>query len=376
MTVQETLAQLVAIDSVSTRSNTAIIEYLQQRCERAGFSLKRFSYSDEAGFDKINLVGLAGTDFSKQPEAELALVGHTDTVPYDPNWNEATKLTERDGKLFGRGSCDTKGFIAAALTAVDRVDLDRLQRPLALVFTADEEIGLLGAKHLAQIKPLRVRYSIVGEPTSLQPIRAGKGYSLAEVVVRGREAHSAYPALGSSAVFRAARLVSRLEAIGEQLRADQHPGFDPPFTTLNVGLIRGGSAKNVIAGECRFTLEWRPIPTQKPTLVLDLLDAAIDEELKRDSDFRCEVTCGRNDSGFETPASSTLVTFLENSTGKKAGSVAFGTEGAQMTALGSEAVVLGPGDIREAHRTGEFVPIDELERCVEILSQTIKTFCC
>src|SRR5206468_5742089 len=134
---------------------------------------------------------------------------------------------------------------------------------------------------------------------------AGKGYSLAEVVVRGREAHRAYPALGSSAVFRAARLVSRLEAIGERLRANQHPGFDPPFTTLNVGLIRGGSAKNVIAGECRFTLEWRPIPTQKPTLVLDLLDAAIDEELKRDSDFRCEVTCGRNDSGFETPASST-----------------------------------------------------------------------
>ncbi len=138
-------------------------------------------------------------------------MGHTDTVPYDPNWTEATNLTERDGKLYGRGSCDTKGFIAAALTAVETTDLSQLKKPLALIFTADEEIGLRGAKQLAQAKPLRVRYSIVGEPTSLKPIRAGKGYSLAEVIVKGREAHSAYPALGASAVFRAARLINRLE---------------------------------------------------------------------------------------------------------------------------------------------------------------------
>jgi acetylornithine deacetylase len=375
MNVQETLAQLVSIDSVSSRSNATIVEYLQQRCETAGFFTKRFSYENEAGIEKINLVALAGSTFSDQVQAELALVGHTDTVPFDPNWNEATTLTKRDGKLFGRGSCDTKGFIAAALTAVDQIDLSRLARPLALVFTADEEIGLLGAKYLAQIKPIRVRYSIVGEPTSLQPIRAGKGYSLAEVVVRGREAHSAYPALGASAIFRAARLVARLEAIGEELKKDKHEGFDPPFTTLNVGLISGGSAKNVMAGQCRFTLEWRPVPTQKPTLVLDLLDAAIEEEMKEDAGFDCEVTCDRNDSGFETSMDSALVNFVEGATEKKAGSVAFGTEGAQMTALGSEAIVLGPGDIREAHRTGEFVPIVELERCVEILSLAINHFC-
>jgi acetylornithine deacetylase len=375
MTVQQTLAHLVAIDSVSFRSNAEIIDYLEQHCVPRGFSVKRFSYTDETDIEKINLVALAGAELSVPVEAELALVGHTDTVPYEAMWSEATKLTERDGKLFARGACDTKGFIAAALTAVDSIDLTRLQRPLALVFTADEEIGLRGAKYLAQRNALNVRYSIVGEPTSLQPIRAGKGYSLAEVVVRGREAHSACPALGASAIFRAARLISRLEAIGEQLKSDRHDGFDPPFTTLNVGLISGGSAKNVMAGECRFALEWRPIPSQKPTLVLDLLDAAIGEEMKNDSDFTCEVRCERNDSGFETREDSTLVTLLESTTGKKAGSVAFGTEAAQMTALGSEAVVLGPGDIRQAHRTGEFVPVDELERCVEILSQAINSFC-
>ena len=369
MKVQDTLAELVAIDSVSSRSNSEIIDFLQHRCERIGFATKRFPYND--GNEKINLIALKGGDRS----AELALVGHTDTVPYDPNWSEATTLTEEEGKLFGRGSCDTKGFIAAALTAVESLDLERLRRPLALIFTADEEIGLLGAKYLAELRPVEIRYSIVGEPTSLQPIRAGKGYALAEILVRGREAHSAYPALGSSAVFRAARLVSRLEAIAQQLRAETHHGFDPPFTTLNVGVINGGTAKNVIAGECRFTLEWRPIPTQNPTLVLDLLRAGIEEERRLDPEFDCEIGFSRKDSGFETSRDSTLVTFLESVTEKTAGSVAFGTEGAQMTRLGSESVVLGPGDIRQAHRTGEFVPIDELGRCVEILRKAIEHFC-
>jgi len=374
MTAAETLSELVAIDSVSQRSNSEIVDYLQARCERIGFKVKRFSYHDEGG-EKTNLIAMAGPDSSDHSHAELALVGHTDTVPFDPNWTEATTLTERDGKLFGRGACDTKGFIAAALTAVESLDLTSLQRPLALIFTADEEIGLLGAKYLAQVKPLTIRYSIVGEPTSLKPIRAGKGYSLATVVVHGREAHSAYPTLGASAITRAARLISRLENISEDLKSDRHEGFEPAFTTLNVGLIRGGTAKNVLAGECTFTLEWRPIPSQKPTLVLDLLNKVIDEEMTRDPDFKCEVDCGRNDTGFETSNSSELVTFLEEVTGQKSGSVAFGTEGAQMSLLGSEAVVLGPGDIREAHRTGEFVPIEDLNRCVEILSQAIEKFC-
>ena len=375
MTVQETLAQLVAINSISQNSNAVIVEFLERRCESIGFKTKRYPYIDETGLEKINLIALSGGNSTGKVQAELALVGHTDTVPFDPNWTEATTLTERDGKLYGRGACDTKGFIAAALTAAETVDLSSLERRLALIFTADEEVGLLGAKYLAQIKPITVRYSIVGEPTSLQPIRAGKGYSLATVLVKGREAHSAYPALGASAILRAARLINRLESIGEQLKSERHQGFDPPFTTLNVGLINGGTAKNVTAGSCKFTLEWRPIPTQHPTLVLDLLNQAIEVEKKSDPDFECEVNCGRNDSGFETSTDSELVKFLESAANKPSGSVAFGTEGAQMKVLGSDAVVLGPGDIREAHRTGEFVPIEELNSCVEIIVQAIQKFC-
>ena len=366
--IKETLADLVRIDSVSSRSNAEIVEYLERRCSALGLITRRLPYSDELGIEKVNLIALT----SDVTEVELALVGHTDTVPFDPNWSEATNLTERDGKLFGRGSCDTKGFIAAALTALENIQPNK---PLALIFTADEEIGLRGAKQLAQLKPLKVRYSIVGEPTSLKPIRAGKGYSLAEVIVKGREAHSAYPALGASAVFRAARLINRLESIATKLRDDKHPAFDPRYTTLNVGLINGGSAKNVLAGECRFTLEWRPIPTQPSDHLLNLFEAAIEEETKADPGFECEVDASRQDTGFETAPDSPLIKLLERASGKESGTVAFGTEAAQMMLLGSESVVIGPGDIREAHRTGEFVPVDELERCAEILRQSIQQLC-
>jgi acetylornithine deacetylase len=373
--IKQILADLVRIDSVSSRSNAEIIEYLERLCAAMEFVTKRFPYLDEDGIEKINLVALAGAEFSGIPDVELALVGHTDTVPYDPNWPEATNLTERDGKLFGRGSCDTKGFIAAAITAVETIDRSQLKKPLALIFTADEEIGLIGAKELAASKLINPRYSIVGEPTSLKPIRAGKGYSLAEVIVKGREAHSAYPALGASAIFRAARLVTRLELIGDSLKQQLHPAFDPAFTTLNIGLIRGGSAKNVLPGECRFTLEWRPIPTQPSSHVLNLVKAAIAEEQRNDGDFECELNATRADFGFETPPDSPLISLMEEATGIPSGTVAFGTEAAQMMTLGGEAVVIGPGDIREAHRTGEFVPIDELEKCAEVLKFAITRLC-
>lgn len=375
MTVQETLAQLVAIDSVSSRSNSGIVDYLARRCEANGLRVKRYAYTDDSGTEKINLIALAGAPFSDRPEVELALVGHTDTVPYDPKWDDALALDERAGKLYGRGACDTKAFIAAALTAIDTMDLQHLQHPLALVFTADEEIGLLGAKRLADARALQARYAIVGEPTSLRPMRAGKGYCLAEIVVKGREAHSAYPNIGYSAVFAAARLIARIEKIAEQLQGEEHSAFDPPYTTLNVGLIRGGTAKNVIPGECDFTLEWRPIPGQDPKHLLDLLSATIEEEKKLDPQFACDVDAARADDGFETPIDSTLVTLLEGLSGNEPGTVAFGTEAAQMAKLGAEAVVLGPGDIRVAHRTDEFVPVNELESCVEILRKTVETLC-
>jgi acetylornithine deacetylase len=375
MTVQETLSELVAINSVSARSNVEIVDYLERRCEAIGFQTKRFPYVDDKGVEKVNLIAIAGTSFDTKPKVTLALVGHTDTVPFDPKWAGALKLTEEDGKLYGRGACDTKAFIAAALAAVEMIGIQSLKQPVALLFTADEEIGLIGAKRLAEAKAIEAKYAIVGEPTSLRPMRGGKGYCLAEVTVKGREAHSAYPALGHSAIAGAARLVTRLEDVADKLRAETHPSFDPPQTTINVGLIQGGTAKNVIPGECRFTLEWRPIPGQGPDRLLDLLTSAIAEENKTHPDLDFLVDASRTDGGFETSSDSTLVKLLEGLTGLPSGTVAFGTEAAQLTQLGAESVVMGPGDIRVAHRTGEFVPSDELQKCAEILAKAMESLC-
>jgi acetylornithine deacetylase len=371
----QTLAELVRIDSVSARSNLAIIERIAAYAEPLGLRTRLLPYTDEAGVEKFNLIAVAPRATKADELIELVLVGHTDTVPFDPSWTEALTLTERDGKLYGRGACDTKAFIAAALTALAQFDLAQLKRPLALVCTADEEVGCLGAKRLAQARAFKARYSIVGEPTSLQPVRAGKGYCLAEVTVGGREAHSAYPALGASAIVRAARLITRIEAVAEALQAEQHAAFDPPYTTINVGLINGGTAKNIIAGQCRFTLEWRPVPGQAAARVVDLIKREVENLRAQDADFACRLDVIRLDEASETKETSALVRHMERATDKRAGTVAFGTEVPQLTELGAETVIFGPGSIRVAHHTGEFVPGAELGRCVEILAGAIRQFC-
>lgn len=372
MSVVDTLAELVRIDSRSSNSNAAVITYARGRAEAAGLRTRLMSYADERNVEKFQLLAFAPEE---TVEVELALVGHTDTVPFDPEWADALTLAEREGRLYGRGACDTKGFIAAALAAIEETDVRSLARPLALVLTADEEVGCLGAKRLAEAKPFRARHAVVGEPTSLQPIRAGKGYCLAEVLVRGREAHSAYPALGASAITRAARLVARVERVAEALRLGAHADFDPPHTTVNVGLIEGGTAKNVVAGECRFTLEWRPVPGQRPELVAELVRREVESLRREDADFDCELRVTRLDGGMETAAGAPLVRALEEATGRAAGTISFGTEAPQLAELGAAAVVFGPGDIRVAHRTGEFVPASELNEAVSILRGLIERFC-
>ena len=375
VSVEKRLAELVAIDSTSARSNAEIITFLSKRVEAAGMRPRLFPYVDERGVEKFNVVAVSPGGLMPGGEMELALVGHTDAVPFDPDWADALKLTERDGRLYGRGACDTKGFIAAALTAVEQTDLTRLKRPLALVFTADEEVGCIGAKRLAEGHPYTFRNAVVGEPTSLRPMRAGKGYCLAEAVVRGREGHSAYPHLGASAIIRAARLLTRIEALAERLKGDAHGAFDPPHTTVNVGLIKGGRAKNVIAGECRFTLEWRPVPGQDPGALVRMIEAEVETLRTSDADFDFDLNVLRLDGGMETPDGARLVRVMEEETGKEAGAVSFGTEAPQMAELGADAVVFGPGDIRVAHRTGEFVPVEELRACVSILRRVMERFC-
>ncbi|XXF79089.1 acetylornithine deacetylase [Myxococcaceae bacterium GXIMD 01537] len=370
--LRATLAELVAIDTTSARTNLALIEYARRRLEPAGFTVEYQRYRDDAGVKKVNLVAVKGGP----GRAALALVGHSDCVPYDAAWTDALKLTEKDGKLYGRGACDTKAFIACALHAAERADAAKLKAPLMVILTADEEVGLVGAKRLVQAGLGRARHAIVGEPTSLRPVRANKGYCLAEVEVVGKEGHSAYPETGASAIFRAGRFLHRLEQLAlSVLREERDDAFEPPYTTVNVGLIQGGKAKNVIPGACRFTVEWRPVPGQAPEKVVELLEGIRRELVKDEPAFEARVHVVRTDSGVNTPAEAEVVRFLAEQSGNTPTTVAFGTEAPQLTALGAEAVVFGPGNIQVAHQTGEFVPIDELVRCEAILSKAIERFC-
>jgi acetylornithine deacetylase len=355
---QDILLDLVAIPSVSPLSNRPVIEYALKYL--AGWKINQYPYRDPAGVEKINLVAT-----TKTGRADLALVCHTDTVPYDPAWNEAVHPAIRRGKLYGRGSCDVKGFLACVLAAVAEPGI--AGRSLAIVLTADEEIGCVGAKFLARKKALKARYMVIGEPTGLQPVSAGKGYGLAEIVVRGKEAHSAFPSRGRSAIYDAARVVTALERVAKKLAARKNRAFDPPFTTLNVGLINGGTAKNIIAGECRITVEWRPVPGQPTDWAVDLIREALGLLAGVDAVFDLK----RLDPPFEPSSGRTLVEFAESLTGRRATTVSFGTEAAHLRRLTSEVIVLGPGDMTVAHKSGEFVPLKELNQCVRNLAALI-----
>ena len=359
------LADLVAIDSVSSKSNQPMLDTLEPVVKQLGFITER----QPSGPGKANLIARRGSGDS----GGLALIGHTDTVPYDPAWSEALKLTERDGNLYGRGACDTKGFIACALAAASQVEATG-SVPLWLIFTADEEIGCLGAKAMEKAGAVHPAFAIVGEPTQLQPIHGGKGYCTAEILVRGQEGHSAYPDRGTSALAGARLFLDGLDRLQEQLRQEGEAGFSPTFTTLNVGLLTSGKAKNVVPGETRFTLEWRPPPSQAPSRVTDALDAVAAHVRERHPRLTVQVDVQREDRGFVTPAGSRVVRFLAEREQRESATIPFGTEAPQLIALGAETVVFGPGDIRVAHQTGEHVPLAHLARATETLAAAIRAF--
>jgi acetylornithine deacetylase len=272
-----------------------------------------------------------------------------------------------DGRVYGRGACDVKGFLACILATI--TDLEVSEQSLAVVLTADEEIGCVGAKRLLREKHLYARNAVVGEPTQLHPVVAGKGYALGEVVVRGKAVHSAFPQAGRSAILDAVTLIDSIRKIGLRAMMERHERFDPPFTTVNIGTISGGTAKNIVPAECRFLVEWRPIPGQDERWIADLIAEELAQAQKEDAGLRATFEPIRIDPGFETDPKSTLVGELEHLSGNAAVAVAYGTEAPYLKKLGAETVVFGPGDMKTAHSVEENVPVAELERCVEILTR-------
>ncbi len=366
------LQRLVAIDSTSSRSNVPVVDLLEELLRPLGFETRRLDWRDGAGVSKTNLVARRGPDRA----GGLALVGHTDCVPYDPAWRGALAGELREGAVWGRGTADTKGFVACAMVAAARATRGKLAEPLHLLFTSDEETGCTGAKLVLADGTARPRHAIVGEPTSLVPVRAHKGYCAVDVTVNGVEGHSAFPDVGASAIRAAGRLLAEVERIEEGLRSEIDPLFTPPYATLNVGLIRGGKARNILAGECSFALEWRPLPGQDPEHVLRLLDEALERVMSGSPQgISVSRTPMRLDDAAVTPEDAPIVRFLEAESGEAAVAIPFGTELPELIALGAEGCVFGPGDIKVAHRTGEHVPVDDLRRCEAILARAIARFC-
>jgi acetylornithine deacetylase len=365
--VVDRLTSLIRIPSVSRLSNRLIIDYAVEALHQAQWQTRQLPYTDATGVEKINLVAAPSGQNIADPTPELAFICHTDTVPYAPDWAKATDPFVSNGLLYGCGACDVKGFLACLLTAITATAPSKLIDGLRLILTADEEIGCIGITRLLASGLLRPRRAVVGEPTSLHPARAGKGYCLAEVTVFGQEAHSALPHRGKSAIYRAARLITAIEDLSLQLAQEQHSFFSPNFTTLNIGTIHGGAAKNIIPGQCSFQLEWRPIPGQPADAVPAAVAAAAKKLQAADPDFRWNLNITRQQGGFETGADSRLIQSIETLTGREATSIPFGSEASLLAAVAEEIVVFGPGDMQTAHSSRECVPLSELHDVTAVL---------
>ncbi len=373
--VVELLRELVSISSISRESNRGVIAFAESVLTDASWSFQEYPYRDPAGLEKINLIAWPPGTPPKDGAFHLVLVCHTDTVPYTTDWAEATTLVPEGDNLHGCGACDVKGFLACILATTASIDASQFSQPVGILLTADEEIGCVGARHLVEEEALSAKYAIVGEPTSLQAVRAGKGYCLGEITLHGREAHSAFPENGVSAIYHAAKLIVEIEKIAEHLKELRTEGFAPPWTTINIGEIQGGLAKNIVPPSCRFLLEWRPVAGQKSELVAEMVDEAIARLTQSDSSFQCDFRVIRMQEGFALDHNSALLRSVLQASGRESSSVAFGTEAPWLNRLGAEAVVFGPGSMHSAHSPREFVPRAELYACVEILKTVVRDLC-
>jgi acetylornithine deacetylase len=370
--------RLVGFPTVSRDSNLGLIEWVRDYLARLGAS-SRLTYHPSG--KKANLFATLG-DSGK---AGLVLSGHTDVVPVDgQNWRtDPFQLTEQDGNLYGRGSADMKGFIGVALAQapkfLEALNDGRLDVPLHYALSYDEEVGCLGVRRLIQdlrengIKPSGC---VVGEPTSMQPIIAHKGMNLFRCAVRGREAHSSLTTLGVNAIEYASRMILHIRQIADRLaQLEQRDyGFTVPYTTLSTGLIRGGIAANIVPKDCEFQFDMRTLPSASADALYQEIrgyaDAlaremkTIEPEAGIELEWACQVV------GLEATEADAIVQWamrLAHTT--NTGKVSYGTEAGLFQEFGIPTVVLGPGDIAQAHRPNEFVSLDQLAQCQAFLER-------
>ena len=369
MTTTTLLEKLVSFDTTSRNSNLELIGFIRDYLDGLGVP---YRVSSEPDGQKANLHAIIGP----HEAGGLALSGHVDTVPVDGQaWTgDPFALRRRDGKLFARGSCDMKGFVAACLAAVPDFQARPLVRPLHLLISYDEEVGCWGAKRLIQDlaeSGLRPDLCVVGEPTGMKPILAHKGKLNVNVTVRGLPGHSSEPSKGVNAVQAAGEAIAWVAREARRLVSEGpfEDGFDPPHTTIHVGTVEGGTILNIIPEHAAFTMEWRPIPGDSPYLHLDRMRAYIAETIEPAMKavnpacgFAYEIALEM--PGMALPADHALATVVKQLVGSNsAGKVAYGTEGGFFENAGIPTIICGPGHIAQAHQPDEWIAESELESC-------------
>ncbi|ERO65508.1 acetylornithine deacetylase [Pseudomonas piscis] len=370
---RELLARLVGFATVSRDSNLELIAFIRDYLAGLGVD-SELIYNPER--TKANLFASIGPD----DRGGIVLSGHTDVVPVDGQaWTvEPFVLSEHEGRLYGRGTADMKGFIAAVLAAVPALLRRPLRLPVHLAFSYDEEVGCLGVRPMLarlQARAHRPLLCLIGEPTELRPVLGHKGKLAMRCQVRGAACHSAYAPQGVNAIEYAARLIGKLGEIGTRLAQPQHHDrrFDPPFTTLQTGIIRGGRALNIVPQDCQFDFEVRTLPGFDPRQVVDELQAYAQQQLLPGmravhADTAIDLQPLSAYPGLATAPDSEAAELLALLSGSREfGTVAFGTEGGLFHEAGIPTVVCGPGSMDQGHKPDEFISLEQLAACDALL---------
>ena len=364
------LTDLVAYPSVSSESNLEIINYLANRIESCGGTVNLMT--SENG-KQANLFGTIGPEI----DGGIVLSGHTDVVPaQELNWNsDPFKLTKKDNLLYGRGSCDMKGFIATTLAAAESLKNQKLNLPVHFSFTYDEEIGCFGARHLSkELKKYKYKPSmvIIGEPTEMEIIEAHKGDCEYTTCFYGIEGHASKPEKGVSAIQYGSLFTNKLFELEDELkkRAPSDSPFDPPWTTIQAGKIEGGVAHNVIAGKCSIDWEMRPVNNEDKDFVKKNLSTYCDNNLLPEMQSKFSKAKIETNIVGEIPGlipkkdNQARVIMQELLQSNSTGVISFGTEAGIFQEMEMDVVVCGPGSIDQAHKANEFISLSELEKCL------------
>ena len=379
------LTRLIAFDTVSRHSNLALIHDVRAYCEQLGLTVD-LTFNEAK--TKANLfVTVPAGENADQINNGLVLSGHTDVVPVDgQDWtSEPFTATIRGDKLYGRGACDMKGFIACALTilpqAVQLSNSGQLRRPLHLALSFDEEVGCLGAPLiLADLKARGITpdYCIVGEPTNMAMVVAHKGIAVYRCRVHGKSAHSSLIGQGVNAISYASRLVGYVDTLAEELSArdDNDALFTVPYSTLSVGTIHGGTATNIVPNLCEFTFDYRNLPHMTQDDILAPIQAKVAE-------LNAQMQARAPETGIELMQEESVPAMTDNNSAElqsliaaltgddERHKVAYATEGGQFTNAGIPTIICGPGSIEQAHKADEYVELIEIERCDGFLQKLL-----